>query len=478
MNTNKQEQRQPPRTSRTTKPGASGHREIVLALPPPREGYSSLKMIYPPLSLLSIASFLKREQPETHIRILDGQVMDMESMMRSIIASPPDVMGLSVSLLNYMNGLELAEAAKQRGACVVFGGHYATSIPERILNNRPFVDAVVSGDGERAFTDIAAEKPWRGIDNLTYRDRDDIVRNKRVNLDLAGLPLPDYALIEEMNAYINTSLKFKKVFISYAQKGCLWRERSGGCAFCARQDEGYRRKPPEIFWEEIRRIRDAYNPDLIYEVSDSFATDRMHLARIARGAPKDLPPMRILSKTTDITEQSALLLKRINVYEVFVGIESGDPGCLKRINKGTTPRSNLKAARILKENGIRFFPSIILGNPGETPETMEKTMQHLEALCKEGDVERVYGNIMLPYPGSELYERLMTVPGMEEKYAGTDIFDIKELQLDWAEHFCSVTYDQMLERLNEADLANVFTTPNFDKADLMQALHRRSAAFS
>ena len=457
-------------------PAPSKPKEVVLALPPPRKGYSSLKMIYPPLSLLSIAGFLKREQPGTRIRILDGQVMDMESMMRRILASTPDVVGLSVSLLNYMNGLELAEAAKRRGALVVFGGHYATSIPERILNNRPFVDAVVSGDGERAFTDFVAEKPWGEIDNLVYRNRDEAVRNRRVNMELADLPLTDYSLIENVDAYVNTSLRFKKVFISYAQKGCLWRKRSGGCAFCARQDEGYRRKPPEMFWEEIRRITDAFSPDLIYEVSDSFATDREHLARLARTAPENPPPMRILSKTTDITEQTAPLLGRINVYEVFVGIESGDPGCLKRINKGTTPRSNLRAARILKENGIRFFPSIILGNPGETPETIKRTMEHLEALCEEGDVERVYGNIMLPYPGSELYERLMTVPGMKEKYAGMDVFDIKELQVDWADHFCSVTYDEMLRELNEADLANVFTTPNFDESDLLQALHRDGGA--
>ena len=185
--------------------------------------------------------------------------------------------------------------------------------------------------------------------------------------------------------------------------------------------------------------------------------------------------MRILSKTTDITERTAQLLKQINVYEVFVGIESGDPGCLKRINKGTTPRSNLKAARLLKENGIRFFPSIILGNPGETSETIKRTMEHLEALSKEGNVDRIYGNIMLPYPGSELYERLMTVPGMKKKYAAADVLDIKALQFDWADHFCEVSYHEMLQVLNEADLANVFTTPNFDEADLLEAMQRGRA---
>jgi len=457
-------------------PGHGGRdrreREVLLVLPPPQEGYSALKMIYPPLSLLSIGSYLKRALPGTNLRILDGQVMAMVDMEREIEKSSPDVVGVGVSLLNYGNALRIGEIAKGKGAKIVFGGHYATSIPERILRNRPFVDSVVSGDGEAAFTDIVQGKKNQVISNLTYRGGDGKIHsNKRVNLDLRFLPPPDYQLLDDLDAYVNTSLKFKRVFITYAQKGCLWRERSGGCLFCARQDAGYRRKSPEAFWEDIRIISKSGKPDLLYEVSDSFATDREHLSRIAEAQPShETPPMRILSKTTDITEQTALLLKKLRVYEVFVGIESGDPKILKRINKGTTLKSNRTAARILKNHGILFFPSIILGNPGETEESMRRTLDHVEELCRLGDVQRVYGNIMVPYPGSIIFDLFMSSPEIRKKYDGLDLFDLKEMQVDWVNRFCNVTYEDMLDQLKKADMAQVFTTPNFDRRDLERAL--------
>jgi radical SAM superfamily enzyme YgiQ (UPF0313 family) len=444
--------------------------QAFLVLPPIDENYSRLKTKYPPLGLLSIATYAKREAQGIAIRILDGQIMSQDEIEHVLSSSPSAIVGISTSLLTYENSLRLARIAKEKGAKVYLGGHYATTIPDRILLNRDFIDGVVAGDGEQAFSKILLGNDQRDIENLVFRENGRIVSNERTNLDLNGIPLPDYGLIDDLDKYANSSVTFKKIFISYAQKGCLWREKTGGCLFCARQDSRYRRKSPETYWKEIVRLGKDYSADLIFEVADSFATDRDYIATIFEAKPmKETPPLRIFSRTTDITEETARMLKGINVFEVFVGIESGDSQCLKALNKGTSPGTNLRAARLLREYDIKFFPSVILGNPGETIQTVKTTITHLEELCRVGDVERVYGQFMIPYPGSRVFDMLMAVPELKEKYAKTDLFDLKDLQQEWADHFCHVTYEEMLENIEKANLAKVFSTPSLFKTDLARA---------
>lgn len=72
------------------------------------------------------------------------------------------------------------------------------------------------------------------------------------------------------------------------------------------------------------------------------------------------------------------LMKESGCEGVFLGIESGNQQILKNMNKKVTLEKYRDGLALLKEMDIVTFASFIIGFPGETPGTIEDTMQFIE----------------------------------------------------------------------------------------------------
>jgi len=86
---------------------------------------------------------------------------------------------------------------------------------------------------------------------------------------------------------------------------------------------------------------------------------------------------------------------------LIVGFESGDPQILKNIKKGATVEMGKTFVQNCKKVGIRVHGDFIIGLPGETKETIEKTINY----SKELDCETIQVSMAHAYPGTELYEQ-------------------------------------------------------------------------
>ncbi len=82
---------------------------------------------------------------------------------------------------------------------------------------------------------------------------------------------------------------------------------------------------------------------------------------------------------------------------MIVGFESGDPTILKNIKKGATVKQALAFMKHCKELGISVHGDFIIGLPGETNETIMRTIRFAEEL----DCETIQVSIAHPYPGTE-----------------------------------------------------------------------------
>jgi radical SAM superfamily enzyme YgiQ (UPF0313 family) len=86
----------------------------------------------------------------------------------------------------------------------------------------------------------------------------------------------------------------------------------------------------------------------------------------------------------------------------IVGYESGDPQILKNIKKGATVEQARAFTKNCKKVGIRIHGDFIIGLPGETRETIKKTID----FARELDVETIQVSIAHAYAGTELYDQL------------------------------------------------------------------------
>src|SRR5262249_55978157 len=96
----------------------------------------------------------------------------------------------------------------------------------------------------------------------------------------------------------------------------------------------------------------------------------------------------------------ATLMKAAGCHQVLVGIESGDEQIMRNIGKPIDKKRYVEAVRIAHECGIEVRGSFIIGNVGDTWQTMQASVD----FAKDLDLDLFQLNISTPYPGTQLYE--------------------------------------------------------------------------
>jgi radical SAM superfamily enzyme YgiQ (UPF0313 family) len=409
-----------------------------------KDPYYFAERTAPPLGLLSIATYVSGHVQGIPIEVLDNAITSTDQIYKRIDG---DIVGISVNLWNYEKSLSVAKIAKSKGALVVLGGHHASAIAQNILRNRPYVDLVIAGDGEHAFLELILGKPRESINNLVYRVGDKIISNNKINLALASLPIPKRHFVDLSPYFENyhktiPNSKFKKYTTFYSHKGCKFKAKSGPCIFCGIAIDGYRMRHPAMAWKELTYLNETYGIDYVMDVGDSLTKSWV------RRFSETMPPRTKIAYTgyvrsSDLDNEFASLLARINCHSIFLGIESGDDGCLQRARKGTTVKDNLLAAKILHDYDIKIRMGIVLGIPGETETSLFATIDHIEAILKNCSVEGIYTSLLVPMPGSPSFDMLLQSNGRRETLLKSDLFNPDELRNYWATQFTSVTFEQL-----------------------------------
>ena len=422
---------------------------VQLVNPYPEEFFQSRIMdCYPPLGLLSIATYLKSKSEGIDVEVLDASTDSQEEVESAVDA---DIVGISTTIGTYKNALRVAQIAKNAGARVVLGGPYANALATEILLNREYVDCVVAGDGEEALFGYVMGEPLAEISNLVFRKNGRVARNPVRPLDIGRLPKVSFEYVDvtkyfanfrERFAFLGERLESSRELPVYSRKGCTWRMR-GGCLFCSISDRACRVKPPRMVWEEIEESVRRHGANGIYDVSDDFLSDLPWLEEFA-GMRRGDVYFVLMARSNLITDLTADLLSKLDCARVFLGIECGDQEMLDNMNKGTTVQDNVNAVRLLSGKGIKVTAGVVLGAPAENQESLENTMRLLDRLIAFGNLDVIDPNVLIPIPGSPSYGRLLSVPEMDEKYRGKDMFDATELQRDWVRHFCHIGFGDLL----------------------------------
>jgi len=148
--------------------------------------------------------------------------------------------------------------------------------------------------------------------------------------------------------------------------------------------------------------------------------------------------------TTDYDTLKAM--KESGCRLLIVGYESGDPQILKNIKKGATIDMALRFTENCRKLGLVVHGDFIVGLPGETRESIRRTIDFAKRL----DTETIQVSIAHPYPGTEFYEyvkqnNLITIDSMTDEtghqlpnieYPGLDRGEL----VDWVEKFYGEYY--------------------------------------
>ncbi len=389
----------------------------------------------PPLAFLSIATFSGLE-----MELLDSQIISQSEIEEKIDC---DILAGSINFSNYGNFLRIAQKYKEKspkGRVIVGGPH--SLLAKNILRNRPYIDAVIVGKGERAFLTYCQNEDLSQVPNLTYRKNNQIIFNRTEDTNLKDLPIPDRNLVNLESYFNNFNGEFKRPTTMYSQVGCFW----GRCVFCQVKPP-VESKTPEQFWQEIKYLQDSYDIDYIWDVSDS--PDKKRILELQKNKLSNIDVrLRFYARTSEIDEEIVKALRILNCYEVFLGIETGDPFLLQRMDKNSSLEQHLKAVEILARNEIKPRISFVFGLPRENEKTLENTYNFAKQLISAG-ADSIACSILMPVPGSKSFK--MMLQKHEKKYSYEDLFDTQELQIDWVKSFCEVDYSSLLGTIKNVE---------------------------
>jgi radical SAM superfamily enzyme YgiQ (UPF0313 family) len=170
---------------------------------------------------------------------------------------------------------------------------------------------------------------------------------------------------------------------------CLWPQTISGHA--------WRTRSIASVVAEVRRAQ-ALFPDLreIFFDDDTFAWGKRRTIALCEALQ---PLQQTWSCTSRVhTDYETLkAMKEAGCRLLIVGFESGDPQILENIKKGATVEQALTFMKHCKQLGLAVHGDFIIGLPGETPQTIERTWQ----FAKQLDCETIQVSIAHAYPGTE-----------------------------------------------------------------------------
>lgn len=276
------------------------------------------------------------------------------------------------------------------------GGPHATCVPEDLVEH---FDKVIVGEGERAILTALRKSPYK------------IIREPPIpNLDEIPYPARHLVPIKEYHRRVN-GLQSTGLITA---RGCP----HGKCAFCSNVWGGkVRFRSAKNIIGEVEECIEQYNIRAFSIRDDTFTWRRKRLFEILDGFKKLDIFWRCLTRVDQVDKEILEAMRDAGCVQIVYGLESGNQGILDNLGKGTTVEQNFEAIRLTKEAGIRAKGAVIVGSPGETWETVQDTVDMMEAIMPDEAILCIF----TPYPGSLVW-------------ADPDAFGMKILTRDVSEY--------------------------------------------
>jgi len=155
------------------------------------------------------------------------------------------------------------------------------------------------------------------------------------------------------------------------------------CEFCnfVRGDRPAHVKPLGVLVSELTRLA-ARGIKYVRFVDDNFRLGRNDLNRVCEAFLEAGLNLKWMSffRASSLEGADLELLKRAGCIEVQMGVESADREVLRRMNKKSDPDMYARVIGRLLDAGIDCSCCFIVGFPGETRESFERTVDFIESM--------------------------------------------------------------------------------------------------
>ncbi len=370
---------------------------------------------YVPLGILYISAFLEKHGYENDV--FDSTFSTLEKLKEQLIETSPNVVAIYTNLMTKLNVLKIIKYIKTepllRNTKIILGGPEVRNHTQNFLNYG--ADFIIIGEGEETTLELInaikiADAPTQlsmtisSIKGLAYIENGKVITTPERSLikDINVLPFPAREKID-FKPYLNGW----KIHHGYSMmsvntmRGCPYT-----CKWCSRAVYGgtYRRRSPQLVAQEMKHIKDTYNPDMIWFVDDVFTIHHKWLTEFAAEVKKQdaIIPYEIISRADRLNEEVIKTLKASGCFRVWVGAESGSQKIIDAMDRRVDVMQTREMIRLAKQHGLEAGTFIMLGYPGETKQDIKETIEHLV----QSNPSQYTITVAYPIKGTELYNEV------------------------------------------------------------------------
>ena len=389
---------------------------VALLHAPYAETYGPLKSAsgrYFPLGLGYIGAVLKRAGHEVLFLDPETKGLTPESVIKAIRDFSPELSAVSCATPSFPGARRLAALSRQAmpDCPTIIGGVHASAFPRQVLEEAPEFDMACTGEGEYLMLELAGFltesrklTALNDIKGLTWRNNGTIIQNptRAWITDMDSIPFPAREMADpDLYRPHAHNRRGKRATTIISSRGCPY-----SCVFCASHvalGRQFRAHSPRYVADEIEYLNKKMGVDQLIFNDDTFTLD----ANRVRGICEEILRRGLkvswfcFARANTVNPEMLALMKKAGCFSAGFGVETGDAEILKAINKKETLEDLRKGVGWANDAGLKTQCFFVFGSPGETAETVEKTIR----FAIELKPTLAFFNMMVPYPGTEMFDK-------------------------------------------------------------------------
>jgi radical SAM superfamily enzyme YgiQ (UPF0313 family) len=348
-----------------------------------------------PIGPAIVAAGLRAGGHEVRVLDLCHQKEIAPAIVSHLTTWQPDLVGISLRLVenNQMVGhwsyleeaKQVVEQVRRVSSCpIVVGGAAYSLFPGEVLR---FLDVPygLAGDAEGSLTAlvrcIERRQPPDGVPGACYRAGRRLVvsRPARVH-EFAGLPTPAYDLVD-CRKYVDQNA----VLPIESKRGCALR-----CSFCPENAyrEGPRLKPATLTVDEIEQLTQQVGTNRLFFTDGVFQYPPEHAMAFCGEMIRRQLDVRWLAGVSPVALSRKMLeaMREAGCVGVALGLDAATDGMLKSYNKAFTQADIVRTLADLRAVGMPFAVYMLFGGPGETLDSVRRSLDFLHATVPDSTV--------------------------------------------------------------------------------------------
>lgn len=397
---------------------------------------SSFQYLMVPISLPSIAALIRARGFDVLLIDCMAEELDEKKTISKIQRFNPKLVIINFSTATFTKDtaftLQLKKILPKTHLTAI--GVHVSSLPEQTLIETA-LDSVIRNEPEMTALELAnrlnGNERLKAVSGLSYRGNPTFVNNPSrdfiANLD--SLPFPARDLLK--NDRYKMPIYNRPYTLVITARGC-----PNNCSFCTANiyyGSKIRMRSPENVLDEVEEIINVHKIKDITFWADTFTFDKKYVLAICKGIKERRLKFRWMAnaRVDRVDPEMLKAMKDSGCQILSFGVESGVQKILNNIGKNITLKKIRQTFSWVRQAGVESAAHIIFGLPGETEETIKKTIEFV----KEINPDYIQFYSAIPFPGTRFHDEAakkgwITSQNWEDYELGKNIISTPKLPVE------------------------------------------------